>query len=136
MQVTLNVAFVLHVLSGVFWAGTTFVLARIGGDQASQLFWPQMGAATVVVLTGALLWNLVHRGTLGTLQGYILALGAFCALLAAGVQGATGAPTLQKLLGAEATERSRVCRHVPTGQRVAAAFLTIAVTCMAAARYI
>jgi hypothetical protein len=34
VQVTLMVALVLHVLAGVFWAGTTFALARTGGNQA------------------------------------------------------------------------------------------------------
>ena len=47
MQVTLILTLVLHVLSGVFWAGTTFALARTGGNDAKQLFGPQMGAATV-----------------------------------------------------------------------------------------
>jgi hypothetical protein len=55
MQFTLIVTLVLHVLSGVFWAGTTFALARTGGNQADQLFRPQMGAAMIAVATGALL---------------------------------------------------------------------------------
>jgi hypothetical protein len=52
----------LHVLAGVFWAGTTFALARTGVERAAQLLRPQLGAAVVAVATGALLWFLFHRG--------------------------------------------------------------------------
>ena len=96
MQITLIVALVLHVLSGVFWAGTTFALARTAGNRADLFFRPQMGAAAVAVVTGALLWFLLHHGHLGT-PGELLAIGALCALLAGGVQGAMGAPALRKL---------------------------------------
>jgi hypothetical protein len=134
MQVTLILTLVLHVLSGVFWAGTTFALARTGGNDAKQFFVPQMGAATSAVLTGALLWFLLHRGDVGT-QGHLLAIGAFCAFLAAGVQGITGAPALRKLSGIGESEAWKLRRRVATGQRVAAAFLMITVTCMAASRH-
>jgi hypothetical protein len=40
MQATVVIALVLHVLSGVFWAGTTFALARLGGNQAGHLLRP------------------------------------------------------------------------------------------------
>jgi hypothetical protein len=134
MQVALILTLVLHVLSGVFWAGTTFALARMGGNDAKQFFGPQMGAATAAVLTGALLWFLLHRGELGT-QGYLLAIGAFCAFLAVGVQGITGSLALRKLSGIGKSEAWKLRRRVATGQRVAAAFLMITVTCMAASRY-
>lgn len=134
MQVTLIVALVLHVLSGVFWAGTTFALAQMGGNQADRFFRPQMGAAAIAVVTGGLLWFLLHRGTLGT-QGHILVIGAFCALLAIGVQGMAGAPALRKLSAVGESEGSRLRHRVAAGQRVAAALLMITVTCMAAARY-
>jgi hypothetical protein len=134
MQITLILTLVLHVLSGVFWAGTTFALARTGGNDAKQLYRPQMGAATAAVLTGALLWFLLHRGDLGA-QGYLLAIGAFCAFLAAGVQGVTGASALRKIVGTGESEAGIMRRRVATGQCVAAAFLMITVTCMAASRY-
>jgi len=134
MQVTLILTLVVHILSGVFWAGTTFALARTGGNDAQQFFGPQMGAAIAAVLTGALLWFLLHRGDLGT-QGYLLAIGAFCAFLAAGVQGVTGAPAMRKLSDIGEFEAWKLSRRVAIGQRVAAAFLMITVTCMAAARY-
>jgi hypothetical protein len=134
MQITLIVTLVLHVLSGVFWAGTTFASARAGGNQADLFFRAQMGAAAIAVVTGAILWFLLHRGELGT-PGHLLAMGALCALLAAGVQGMTGAPALHKLSALVESEGSRLRQRAARGQRIAAALLAITVTCMAAARY-
>lgn len=134
MQIILIVTLVLHVLSGVFWAGTTFALARTAGNQANLFFRPQMGAAAVAVATGGLLWFLLHDVPLG-LQGQILALGALCALLALAVQGAMGRPALRELSALEESEGPRLRHRVATGQRIAAAFLMVTVTCMAAARY-
>jgi len=133
MQVTLILALVLHVLSGVFWAGTTFVLARTGGHQADLLFRPQMGAATAAVLTGVLLWFLVHDGPPG-LQEHILGVGALCALVAAGVQGSS-ARALRQASAAAGPEGFKPSHRVATSQRFAAVLLAVTVTCMAAARY-
>jgi len=132
MQMTLIVALVLHVLSGVFWAGTTFALARTGGNQADLFFRPQMAAAAVAVMTGGVLWFYLHHGPLGT-PGHLLAIGALCAFLALGMQGMVGAPALRKLsaLGESEALRHRAARN----QRIAAVLLAITVTCMAAARY-
>jgi hypothetical protein len=134
MRATLIVTLVLHILSGVFWAGTTFALARTGANQTDQFFRPQMGAAVIVVATGGLLWYLVHPGSFGTTE-QILAVGVFCAFVAAGVQGMSGGSALRKLSIADESEASRLHHRVATGQRVAAAFLMITVTCMAVARY-
>src|SRR3979409_726209 len=89
MQIALIIALSLHILSTVFWAGTTFTLARTGGVGGEQLFRPQMGAAVVAVLTGGYLGHLVHAGAFGTAE-QILAVGALAALVAAGVQGGLG----------------------------------------------
>ena len=134
MRATLIVTLVLHILSGVFWAGTTFALARTGANQTDQFFRPQMGAAVIVVATGGLLWYLVHPGSFGTTE-QILAVGVFCAFVAAGIQGMSGGSALRKLSIAGESEASRLRHRVATGQRVAAAFLMITVTCMAVARY-
>src|SRR5260370_39483154 len=83
MQIALVLALSLHVLSSVFWAGTSLVLARTGGAGGEQLFRPQMGAAVVAILTGGYLGHLGHTGAFGT-AGQILAAGALCALVAAG----------------------------------------------------
>ena len=133
MQAMLIVTLVLHVLSGVFWAGSTFALARIGGNLADCFFHPQMGAAAVAIVTGGVLGFLLHRGTPG-IQEYLLAIGALCALLAAGVQGA-GAHAVKQLPAAGASNAFAASNGVATSQRIAAALLAVTVICMAAARY-
>src|SRR5262249_24967435 len=135
MRITLIVALVLHVLSGVFWAGTTFALARMPGNQADLFFRPQMGAAAIAVVTGGVLWFFLHHGPLGK-QGHLLAVGALCAFLALGVQGMVGAPAQRKLPALGEAEGSRLRQRVATGERIAAALLMITVTCVAAARYV
>jgi hypothetical protein len=133
MQTTLIVALVLHVLSGVFWAGSTFVLARTGGDQAGRLFRPQMGAAAVAVVSGATLWFLLHRGTPG-IQEHLLAVGAVSALIAAGVQGSSARAVRQAAM-ATGPDGTVANDRVALSQRIAAALLALTVICMAAARY-
>jgi hypothetical protein len=117
MQITLIVLIAVHILAGVFWAGSTFAIARSGGAGAATLFGPQMGAATVTVLAGVGLWGMLHRGPQGVME-HTLALGALCAIAAAGVQGATRKKNPLK------------------GQRIAAGLLLVTVICMAIARYV
>jgi hypothetical protein len=121
------VTLVLHVLSGVFWAGSTFTLARTGGAGAEKLYRPQMGAAAVAILTGGVLWHLLHRGSPGNTE-YILALGALAAVVAAGIQGMWRLRAMRKLAAADHPGSAIV-------QRIATALLAVAVICMAAARY-
>ena len=117
MQTLLIVLIGLHILAGVFWAGSTFAVARSGGVGAQALFGPQMGAATITVLAGIGLWGILHRGAMGPME-HTLALGALCAIAAAGVQGATHRKNPLK------------------GQRIAAGLLAVAVICMAIARFV
>jgi hypothetical protein len=127
MHVTAIVLVILHVLSGVFWAGTTFALTRLSGDQETVLFRPQMGAALIAILTGASLWFLFHRGSEG-MQEHVLGVGIIFALIAAAIQGMTHARR-RRLAGTS--------HNGPAlGQRLAAACLAVTVACMAAARYI
>jgi hypothetical protein len=133
MQATLIVTLALHVLSGVFWAGSTFALARIGGNQPERFFLPQMGAAAVAIVTGGVLGFLLHRGTHGV-QEYLLGIGALCALLAAAVQG-SGVRAVKQLSAAGAGETFAAGSRAATSQRIAAALLAVTVICMAAARY-
>jgi len=134
MPITLAVTFVLHVASGVFWAGSTFALARTGAASADKLFRPQMGAAVAVVITGGALWHLLHPLGFGG-QEQVLALGALAALLAAGVQGALCGPALRELARADGND-VRTQARVELGHRIAAGLLVLTVLCMAAARYV
>jgi hypothetical protein len=133
MPTMLLAIFVLHVASGVFWAGSTFALARTGAGAADKLFRPQMASAAMVVVTGGLLWHFLHPAGFGS-QEQILALGALAALLAAGVQGALCGSALRRLAlvaGSDAQLQARVA----LGHRIAAGLLGLTVLCMAAARY-
>jgi heme A synthase len=133
MQIALIVALSLHILSSVFWAGTSFVLARTGGIGGEQLFRPQMGAAVIAVLSGSYLGHLVHAGSFGTAE-QILAVGALGALVAAGVQGAIGGGAIRSLRNGKADETDARSR-IATAQRIAAALLALTAVCMGAARY-
>ncbi|UQR62475.1 hypothetical protein LRP30_37960 [Bradyrhizobium sp. C-145] len=134
MHTALVIALSLHVLSSVFWAGSSFALARIGGVGGEQLVFPQLGAAAIAILTGGYLGHLIHAGSFGTTE-QVLAVGAVCALIAAGVQAAIGPRALASLrrgVGNPEDLRSRIAG----AQRVAAGLLGIAALCMGAARYI
>src|SRR5260370_9934545 len=88
MQIALIIALSLHILSSVFWAGTSFTLARTGGIGGEKLFRPQMGAAVIAVLTGGYLGHLVHAGNF-VASDQVLAVGALVVLLPPARQRAT-----------------------------------------------
>jgi hypothetical protein len=134
MQTALIIALSLHILSSVFWAGTSFTLARTGGVGGEQLYRPQMGAAMIAILSGGYLGHLVHVGGFGATE-QVLAIGALAALLAAGIQGAIGGSAIRTLYAGtadEVTARSRIA----TAQRLAAALLAVTAVCMGVARYV
>jgi uncharacterized membrane protein len=133
MQIALIIALSLHVLSSVFWAGTSFTLARTGGLGGEKLFGPQMGAAVVAILSGAWLGHAVHEGAFGTAEK-ILAAGAVAALIAAAVQGAIGGRAVRSLHSGKADEAGARSR-IATAQRIAAILLAVTAVCMGAARY-
>jgi len=133
MQIALIIALSLHVLSSVFWAGSSFTLARTGGAGGEQLFRPQMGAALIAILTGAYLGHQVHEGAFGTSEK-VLAAGALAALIAAGVQVAVGGGAIRSLHSGTADEAAARSR-LAIAQRIAAALLAVAAVCMGAARY-
>jgi hypothetical protein len=130
MHIALILIISLHVLSGVFWAGTTFAVARSDASLALRLFRPQMGAASLAIITGILLWFYLYRGLAGA-AAKTLGVGVLAALAAAAVQGVSGR-LLRRPQGAAAAPPSS---GVTTAQRFAAALLGITVACMAAARF-
>ena len=114
MPLTLIVVMALHVLSAVFWAGSTFTLARTAGVLADRLFMPQMGVAAVAVISG----------------------GALCAVVAVGVQAVLIGPVWRELSGADAAAMTPVVRRAATAQRIAAVLSAVTVICMAVVRFV
>src|SRR5258706_6121764 len=124
----------LHVLSAVFWAGTSFALARTGGLGGAGLFRPQLGAAFVAVITGGYLWSQLHAGGFGTPER-VLAIGAACAVIAAGIQGRFGGLAIRALRRGSITDL-QVQPRIAIGQRIAAPLLAVTVICMVISRYV
>ncbi len=116
MQILIIVVIAIHLLAGVYWAGSTFVLALAGGRGAESLFRSQMIAAVVAVIAGVILWTVLIGSARGPTETS-LSVGAACAVAAAGFQGAW---------------RKEPAR----AQRIAAILLAITVVSMAVARYL
>jgi hypothetical protein len=134
VQSLLIAVLVLHVLAAVFWAGSTFAFARMGGEGGERLFGPQMGAATVAVVTGGALWGLLHAGPPG-LPERLLGIGALSALIAAGVQGVLIGGARRRLAqGGEAVAGAR--QRIVLAQRIASGLLALTLILMTAVRYI
>src|SRR5260370_14559383 len=134
MQIALIIALSLHILSSVFWAGTSFALARTGGVGGEQLFRPQLGAAVIAVLTGGYLGHLAHAGAFGTAE-QVLAVGALAALVAAGVQGAIGGPAIRSLHTGKPGECGARAR-VAVAHPIAAGALAVTAGCIEARRHL
>ena len=135
MQLLIIVLLVFHVVPGVFWAGSTFVLARSGGLGVEQLAYPQLGAATVSMILGLALWGLLHGGNFGTFE-QVLALGVICAIAAAGVQSARGLPAIRRPRSATGSGAESLRAQIAQAQRIAAGLLVVTVICMVIARYV
>ncbi|MER8715638.1 hypothetical protein [Mesorhizobium sp. M1295] len=133
MQYVYIIVLGLHVMAGVFWAGTTIAVAREPEIRAERFFRPQMGAAGVVFLTGLLLWYFFHNGSFGSMEK-VLALGILTALIAAGVQGALVGSASRQLAGADAATQTQLRAKMTKGERIAGGLLLITVFCMATAR--
>lgn len=122
MIIVNSILLVLHVLSAVFWAGATFVLARQNGEGAARLFGPHTGASIVAVLIGGYLWFTLFGAGPGNA---VLAFGAACGLGALVVQFAMIRPILSSVATNDAA-RARAGR----AHRIAAGLLTVAIACM------
>jgi hypothetical protein len=124
MSIILPILIVLHVLPAVFWAGSTFVLARLGADGANlSLRGPQRGAAGLTILIGVALMALSHRGAASSTE-YVLGAGGLAALVAMGVQQGMAWRALP----------ANPARYAQ-GQRISAGLLLVAVICMVTWRY-
>jgi hypothetical protein len=116
MHSLIVVVIAIHLLAGVFWAGSTFVLAHNRAQGADALFRAQMGAAAVAILAGIALSGLLMRGETGPMQT-MLTVGALCAIVAAIVQIAWR-------------------RQPVLSQRIAAVLLAVTVVTMGIAPYV
>ena len=133
MQYVYIVVIGLHVMAGVFWAGTTITLARDPDIRAERFIQPQMGAAGMVFLTGALLWYFFHGAYFGSME-MVLALGILTAFAAAGVLSTVVRPATRQLAGADAAVEPVLRARMAKGERIAAWLLVVTVLCMAIAR--
>jgi hypothetical protein len=132
MHAIFIIALSLHLLAGIFWAGTSFTLATTGGVGGERLFRLQMIAAAIAIVAGLYLWNALNpEGK----TGMILGLGGLCAIAAAGVQGAMGARATRELRNGQLSQADARAR-IATAQGIASILLVVTIVCMAAARYI
>jgi hypothetical protein len=132
MQLALITAISLHVLAAVFWAGSSFTVARMG-DGGQRLFPAQMGAAAIAILTGGYLWRTLHDGASGPMEQF-LGVAVVSALGALVVQVAIAGPAIRRLSRGSTTET--IARSaIVTANRIAAPLLAIATILMAGARY-
>lgn len=134
MQWILLATLVVHVMSGVFWAGSSFGLARgrMPIVMSLALRTPQRGAAAMAILTGLLLWGLAHRGGMGPSE-MVLAVGAAAGLIAFGLQLTFGL-RVQKAAARDGVDEA-LARRVGGVDRIAALLLMLTVACMAASKY-
>ena len=133
MQTILIIVLSLHVLAAVFWAGGTFVLARLGGGVGPRLRAPMLGAAIVAILTGGYLWRSLHGAAFGGPEK-VLAVGVACALLAFLLQAGAGLRMRRQLARGTLSEAGTQAGMALVA-RLAAGLLAVTVVCMAAARY-
>ncbi|MGH8199647.1 MAG: hypothetical protein ACREVO_04695 [Steroidobacteraceae bacterium] len=108
----------LHALAGVFWAGSTLALTHTSAAHriTAELFRAQMSAAVLAIAAGVALWGILIRGAHGPMAK-TLAIGALCALIAAGVQGGMRKSPMM-------------------AQRIAAVLLSTTVVCMVISPYV
>jgi uncharacterized membrane protein len=152
----------VHILGGVIWAGSTFLLTwiifpighRHAAEGASR--WVSMIArkagpmsgisALLTVLSGIYLMLALHPGD-RSLSGMVLQMGALAAVLSFFVGFLVGRPAGQKLLqlvekqsstpsAAELAERETLRKRAAISSVVTALLLALAVLAMATFRYV
>jgi hypothetical protein len=120
-----------HIVTTLFWLFASFILARASGAGSEKMFRWQMLAATVAVFTGGGLWSMFHRGLFGP-QEMVLAGGALCAIVAAGVQGAMVGGPIRRLKSGALTQAEAFAK-ITKGQRLSAGLLAVALLAMVGA---
>ena len=123
----------IHVLAGVFWAGSTSAMANLGDASAARLFPFQMGSAAVTLATGAAMWWF-QLGSSFSLHEKILLVGLVAAVLAATVQ-ILFVGRSRRALAASPESEAAIVGTMTTGNRAAAGLLMITVASMMIARF-
>ena len=132
-QILICVAIAVHALAVFFWMGSSANLARTGGAGSDILFPRQMVGALIAVLTGGYLWSALHAGGFGPYE-MVLAFGALCAVIAAGVQGAVVGGSIRKLkAGGDAAVLNR---RMAGAHRAATGLLALCLIAMVVARFV
>ena len=133
MNILMMILIVLHVIPGVYWAGTTFALARDPMIGDALLGRAQAGAAGLVIVMGIVLMAIHYDLPAGAAQ-WDLGIGALCALIAAGVQHGIAWPARRRL-AAGTGDKAANAQRAALGQRVAALLLVVTVVSMVIWRF-
>jgi len=134
MPYALLLAAALHVLATVFWAGSTFALARTDGAATERLFKPQLAAAVLAFATGGYLGHTLHAHAFGRAEQVLLA--AIAASAVALVVQIAGAGRAALALRDGARDPAGPRALAVRAHRVAAVLLALAAIGMATARYL
>ncbi len=124
----------LHVLAGVFWAGSTSAMANLASMDAARLFPFQMGSAALTVVTGLALWWF-QLGTNFDTHEQILAVGLVAAIIAAAAQIALVGGARSRLAASAPADDPATNANMTQGNRIAAGLLMITVASMVIARF-
>jgi len=129
------IAFYLaHVGAGLYWLMSSFLVALAKGQGSEAQFRPQMVAAGLTFVLGLLLWRQMHAYGFGKMEA-MLALGAACAVLAAGIQGVRVGGSLRKLRTG-AISKDVAMHKIKQGHRQATVLLAVALLCMAGSYHV
>ncbi|WP_394782099.1 hypothetical protein [Undibacterium sp.] len=132
MQYAIVLAICLHVLSAIFWAGSTMYVSASGNSPGMPLFLRQMLAAAIAVLSGTFLWHTVH-GAVFQATERVLAVGGVCALLALVIQAGIAGPAIRKM--GKAAEVEKLQARTLASFRFASLLLVVTAFAMAASKY-
>lgn len=134
MATLMIILIILHVVPGVYWAGTTFALAREPMMGDAVLGRSQAAAAGLAIVMGIILMGIRYDFAPGAPE-WDLGIGALCALVAIGVQHGV-AWRARRQLAAGIGDAAANSRRAALGQRLAALLLVITVAAMVTWRYV
>ena len=134
MPYVLILAAALHVLTTVFWAGTTFALARTGGAATERLFKPQVVAAVLACLSGGYLGHTLHGHAIGRPEQVLITAAAASVIALLAQVSIVG--DAMRTLSDGARDHAPAYAQATVGHRVAAGLLGLAAIGMAIARYL